>query len=69
MRGGDDLIADEIGHRPNQADNSDIGLAILELVLACIVAVWIAARIYRVGLLMYGKRPTLREIFRWVRAT
>ena len=46
-----------------------IGLAIFELVLACVVAVWLAARIYRIGLLMYGKRPTLREVFRWVRAS
>jgi len=28
---------------------------------------WAAARIYRVGILMYGKRPTLPEILRWVR--
>ncbi|HEX2721351.1 MAG TPA: ABC transporter permease [Gemmatimonadaceae bacterium] len=35
--------------------------------LACLAATWFAARIYRVGLLMYGKRPTLREMVRWVR--
>jgi ABC-2 type transport system permease protein len=29
--------------------------------------VWVAARIYRVGILMYGKRPTFPEIVRWVR--
>ena len=29
--------------------------------------VWICARIYRVGILMYGKKPTLQEIWRWVR--
>lgn len=34
--------------------------------LACLAATWFAARIYRVGLLMYGKRPTLREMIRWV---
>jgi ABC-2 type transport system permease protein len=28
---------------------------------------WVAARIYRVGILMYGKRPTFPEILRWVR--
>jgi len=36
------------------------------LTLACAGAVWLAARVYRVGLLMYGKRPTLRELGRWV---
>jgi ABC-2 type transport system permease protein len=34
---------------------------------ACAGAVWLAARIYRVGLLMYGKRPSVRELARWVR--
>jgi ABC-2 type transport system permease protein len=33
---------------------------------ACVGTVWLAARIYRVGLLMYGKRPTVRELARWV---
>jgi ABC-2 type transport system permease protein len=36
------------------------------LVIGCFVALWLASRIYRVGLLMYGKRPTLREMARWV---
>lgn len=29
--------------------------------------VWLAARVYRVGMLMYGKRATIPEILRWVR--
>ncbi len=29
--------------------------------------VWFSARVYRVGILMYGKKPTLQEIVRWVR--
>ncbi len=30
-------------------------------------AIWVASRIYRVGILMYGKRATLPEILRWMR--
>ncbi len=33
--------------------------------IACVV--WVCARIYRVGALMHGKRPTLPEIVKWVR--
>jgi ABC-2 type transport system permease protein len=33
------------------------------------LVVWLAARIYRVGILMYGKRPTLPEALRWLRAS
>jgi ABC-2 type transport system permease protein len=35
--------------------------------LAGMVAIWLSARIYRVGLLMYGKRPSFRELAQWVR--
>ena len=34
---------------------------------ACAAAIWLSARIYRVGLLMYGKKPSLRELVRWVK--
>lgn len=40
-------------------------LAILLLSIAAVVAV--AGRIYRIGVLMYGKRPSLRELGRWIR--
>ncbi len=30
-------------------------------------AVWLAAKIYRVGIFMYGKKPSLKEVLRWVR--
>ena len=32
-----------------------------------IALAWFAGRIYRVGILMYGKKPTIPEILRWVR--
>ena len=39
------------------------------LIAGCIGAIWLAGRIYRVGLLMYGKRPTLAELRRWIFAS
>lgn len=30
--------------------------------------IWVSGRIYRVGILMYGKKPTLREMARWIRS-
>ncbi len=44
-----------------------IGLSIVILILSTIVMAWLAGRIYRVGILMYGKKPTIPEIMRWVR--
>jgi ABC-2 type transport system permease protein len=29
--------------------------------------IWLASRIYRVGMLMYGKKATIPEVVRWVR--
>ena len=31
-----------------------------------IAFVWLSARIYRVGILMYGKKPSLKEMWKWV---
>jgi ABC-2 type transport system permease protein len=45
----------------------EIALTLLGVAAGCAIAVWLAARIYRVGLLMYGKRPSIREVVRWVR--
>jgi ABC-2 type transport system permease protein len=44
----------------------ELVISLVGVLLACWGATWLAARIYRVGLLMYGKRPTLREMARWV---
>jgi len=49
------------------ATTGDIVLSVGLLVAALAAVIWIAARIYRVGILMHGKRPSLRELARWIR--
>jgi len=42
-----------------------IALSVAILVFTIWAVAWFAGRVYRVGILMYGKKPTLPEIFRW----
>jgi ABC-2 type transport system permease protein len=42
-------------------------LAMAIMVVTILGAVWLAAKIYRVGILMYGKRPSIAELGRWLR--
>lgn len=37
------------------------------LILSVWLVLWFSARLYRVGILMYGKRATLPELMRWLR--
>lgn len=55
--------------RINLADPSMIEIlsSIGILMITIIVLIWIVAKIYRVGILMYGKRPNIPEIVKWIR--
>lgn len=44
-----------------------IGLSIFVNAVAIAGLVWLASRVYRVGMLMYGKRATLPEVWKWIR--
>jgi ABC-2 type transport system permease protein len=44
-----------------------IALSIAILLATIYAVVMVCAKIYRVGILMYGKRPTLPEIMKWLR--
>lgn len=44
-----------------------IALSIVGLILTILAVLWFASRIYRVGILMYGKKPNLPEILRWLK--
>ncbi len=43
-----------------------LGLSMLLLVLGFLATVWFAAKIYRTGILMYGKKPSWGEMLKWV---
>ncbi len=42
-------------------------LSVVLLVATIVAVLWLSARIYRVGILMYGKKPTFPELMKWVR--
>ncbi|MGE5275549.1 MAG: ABC transporter permease [Acidobacteriota bacterium] len=44
-----------------------VALSVAILIATTIGLAWLAGRIYRVGILMYGKKPTIPEILRWVK--
>ena len=41
--------------------------SIFLLIVTFIAMVWFAAKIYRVGILMYGKKPSYKEIYKWLK--
>lgn len=46
---------------------SELLMSLAILAASCVLIVWVSARVYRIGILMYGKRPNLREMLRWAR--
>lgn len=44
-----------------------IALSLLLMIGTFIGTMWLAAKIYRVGILMYGKKPTYKELAKWIR--
>ncbi len=45
----------------------EIWLSFLLMSLTIAAILWVSSRVYRVGILMYGKKPNLPEILRWVK--
>ena len=46
---------------------SQVLASVAILVASVLAGTWISAKIYRIGILMYGKRPGLRQVFRLLR--
>lgn len=47
---------------------TQLAISLTVMVLGLMAVVWLAAKIYRTGILMYGKKPSLGEVVRWIRA-
>ena len=45
----------------------EVGLSIALLVLTFGICAWISAKIYKVGILMYGKKSTFKDLWKWLR--
>lgn len=45
----------------------ELALSIGILFLTFFAMVWLAGKIYRVGIFMYGKKPTFKEMFKWIK--
>jgi ABC-2 type transport system permease protein len=45
----------------------ELAASLVSLAATCFITIWAAARIYRIGLLMTGKRPNLKELTRWIK--
>jgi len=45
----------------------EIVVSLAVLYATFIAMVWLAAKIYRVGIFMYGKKPTFKELYKWIR--
>ncbi len=52
---------------PHSIPGWEVILSLIVLVISFVFMVWFAGKIYRVGIFMYGKKPTIKEIIRWTR--
>tara|TARA_B100000989_G_scaffold80637_1_gene57454 strand:+ start:3772 stop:5106 length:1335 start_codon:yes stop_codon:yes gene_type:complete len=52
---------------PNGVPISEQIISLLILYLTVILIIWIAAKIYRIGILMYGKKPSYKELIKWLK--
>lgn len=44
-----------------------VAVSLVLLILTFILITWLAGKIYRTGILMYGKKPSFKEIWKWLR--
>ena len=50
---------------PNTVPWWQLGLSMASLIIGFMITVWFAGKIYRTGILMYGKKPSWKEMLKW----
>ncbi len=45
----------------------ELAISMTLLLITFVFMVWLAAKIYRVGILMYGKKPTYKDLYKWLK--
>ena len=45
----------------------ELAISMTLLIVTFVGMVWLAAKIYRVGILMYGKKPTYKDLYKWLK--
>lgn len=46
---------------------TELAISMSLLLVTFMFMVWLAAKIYRVGILMYGKKPTYKDLYKWLK--
>jgi len=44
-----------------------LAISMTLLLVTFVFMVWLSAKIYRVGILMYGKKPTYKDLYKWLK--
>jgi ABC-2 type transport system permease protein len=52
---------------PDTVPYWQLGLSMILLILGFLFTTWLSAKIYRTGILMYGKKPSLKEMAKWIK--
>ena len=45
----------------------ELALSMTILVIGIVSSIWLSSKIYRVGILMYGKKPSYKEVWKWIK--
>ena len=56
-----------MGRIPSGIPTWEIVTSLVLLYATFIVMVWLAGKIYRVGIFMHGKKPTFKELYKWLK--